>query len=82
MNINTRKYIRVLDAQTKIYNKLEKLTCTGANWKKERNQEEKLEAKNNDFEKKLNSLSKLISKEDFENFLEDRMCCSYEDFKN
>lgn len=82
MNINTRKYLRILDAQNKIYKSLSRLTCTGNNWKKETEKKEKLEQKNNEYENKLYELSSLITQEDFEEFLSDRMCCSWEDFKN
>ena len=47
MKSATRKYVRLLDAQSKVYTKLSKLSCSGDNWRKEREQTEKLEAKNN-----------------------------------
>lgn len=82
MKIHTRKYIRLLDAQSKIYSKLSKLTCMGDNWQKEREQTEKLEQKNNEYQTKLDNLSPLITQEDFEEYLSDRMCLTWEDFKN
>lgn len=82
MKTTTRKYIRLLDAQIKIYSKLSKVTCMGDNWQKEREQTEKLEQKNNEYQTKLDNLSPLITQEDFEEYLSDRMCLSWEDFKN
>ena len=82
MKTATRKYIRILDAQSGIYKKLKKLTCSGDNWQKEREQTEKLEQKLNEYQGKLNNLMPLISLEEFEQYLYDRMCCSWEDFKN
>jgi len=82
MKAITRKYDRILNAQTKIYNKLKKLSCSGNNWQKEREQTEKLEQKLNEYENKLTTLSSLITQEEFELHLSDRMCCRWEDFKN
>ena len=82
MKANTRKYSNILDAQTKIYNKLKKLTCSGNNWQKEREQTIKLEQKLNEYENKLNNLSSLITQEEFELHLSDRMCLSWEDFNS
>ena len=82
MKATTRKYVRVLDAQSKIYSKLSKLTCMGNNWQKEREQTEKLNQKNNEYETKLTTLSSLITQEEFEEYLSDRMCLTWEDFKN
>jgi len=81
MKTSTRKYIRILDAQSSIYKKLSKLTCVGNNWKKEREQAEKLEIKINEYQTKLNNLEQEITQEEFEEFLSDRMCCTWEDFK-
>lgn len=82
MKTETRKYIRILDAQSKIYSKLSKLTCMGDNWQKEREQTEKLNQKNNEYENKLQILSPLITQDEFEEHLTDRMCLAWEDFKN
>ncbi len=82
MKTETRKYIRILDAQSKIYSKLSKLTCMGDNWQKEREQTEKLNQKNSEYENKLQTLSPIITQDEFEEHLSDRMCLSWEDFKN
>ena len=82
MKATTRKYVRILDAQSKIYKQLSKLSCSGDNCQKEREQKEKLEQKNLEFENKLIDLSSLITQEEFELYLSDRMCLSWEDFKN
>jgi len=82
MKATTRKYIRILDAQSKIYKKLSKLSCMGSNWQKEREQAEKLEIKINEYETKLKNLSFSITQEEFEEFLSDRMCCNWEEFKD
>lgn len=82
MKATTRKYVRILDAQSKIYKQLSKLSCSGNNWQKEREQTEKLEQKNLEFENKLTTLSSLITQEEFEEHLSDRMCLTWEDFKN
>ncbi len=82
MKSATRKYVRILDAESKILTQLSKLTCTGSNWRKERDLTEKLEKKNQEYQTKLNNLVPLITQDEFEEHLSDRMCCSWEDFKN
>lgn len=82
MKTETRKYIKILDAQSKIYSKLSKLTCMGDNWQKEEEQTEKLNKKNKEHENKLQTLSPLITQDEFEEHLSDRMCLRWEDFKN
>lgn len=81
MKIQTRKYIRILDAQTKLLKKASKLSCRGDNWQKEREQEEKIKDKVAEYEEKLTLISKDITQEEFEEHLSDRMCLSWEDFK-
>lgn len=82
MKAATRKYVRILDAQSKIYTQLSRLTCTGSNWKKEREQTEKLEKKNQEYQTKLDKLIPLITQDEFEKHLSDPLCCTWEDFKN
>ena len=81
MKLATKKYVRVLDAQSKIYSKLSKLSCRGNNWRKEKELTEKLEIKNQEYEVKLNNLQPLITQEEFEEHLSDRMCLRWEEFK-
>jgi len=82
MNINTRKYLRILDAQSKIYGAIKKLPCSGSNWRTNRDKVDKLELKNNEYRAKLELLCKLITEDEFNEHLSDRMCCTWEDFKN
>ena len=82
MNINTRKYIRVLDAQLKIYKQIVRLNCSGDNWKRNQLKMESLKTKLNEYETKLNNLVPLIKETEFNEHLSDRMCCTWEDFKN
>jgi hypothetical protein len=82
MKASVRKYIRILDAQTKLITKQSTLTLSGNNWQKERDLDEKLTLKIKQFKDKLEPLVELISEEDFEDHLADRMCCSWEDFKS
>jgi len=82
MKATTRKYDRILDAQSKIYKAIAKLPCYGDNWLKNKDKVEKLEQKLNEYENKLTTLSSLITQEEFELHLSDRMCLSWEDFKN
>lgn len=81
MKKDTRNYVRILDAQNKIYKQLSKLTCCGNNWQKEREQTQKLEKKLNEFQKKLDAIQPSISQDEFETHLTDRMCCTWEDFQ-
>jgi hypothetical protein len=80
MNAETRKYIRILDAQLNIQKQLTKLHCVGINWQKELGKMQELTKKYNDYEVKLNQLSKEITQIEFESFLSERMCCSWEEF--
>tara|TARA_R110000782_G_scaffold178772_2_gene269626 strand:+ start:2774 stop:3025 length:252 start_codon:yes stop_codon:yes gene_type:complete len=80
MKSATRKYVRLLDAQSKVYTKLSKLSCSGDNWRKEREQTEKLEAKNQEYQVKLDTLEPSITEEEFEEHLSDRMCLRWEEF--
>lgn len=81
MKTTTRKYVRILDAQSSINTKIKKLPCYGDNWRKNKDKVEKLEEKYNEYQTKLNNLSSLITQEEFEEHLSDRMCLSWEDFK-
>jgi len=82
MNINTRKYFRILEAQSKIYRAIKKLPCYGSNWKINGDKVEKLEIKINEYDVKLQSLSHLITEDEFNSHLSDRICCTWEEFKN
>jgi hypothetical protein len=82
MKAATRKYNRILDAQSKIYKAIDKLPCYGDNWSKNKDKVEKLQQKNREYENKLAILSSLITQQEFEKHLSDRMCLSWEDFKN
>ena len=81
MKKDTRKYDRILDAQIKINKQLSKLTCCGDNWRRESDKTEKLEQKLEEFNEKLSAIQPLISQEEFEMHLSDRMCCTWEDFQ-
>jgi len=82
MKVATRKYNRILDAQSKLYNQQKKLTLRGNNWQKERELNEKLSVKIEEYNKKLEVIEPFITQEEFEEHLSDRMCCSWEDFRN
>lgn len=81
MKATTRKYVRILDAQSKIFKAIDKLPCYGDNWRKNCDKVEKLEQKLDEYTKKLDNLSSLITQEEFEEHLSDRMCLRWEDFK-
>lgn len=82
MKATTRKYDNLLNAQTKISRVIDKLPCYGDNWRKNKDKVEKLEEKYNEYQTKLDNLSSLITQDEFEEHLSDRMCLSWEDFKN
>jgi hypothetical protein len=82
MKASVRKYIRILDAQTKLITKQSTLTLSGNNWQKERDLDKKLSVKIEEYNKKLQVIEPLIPQEEFEEYLSDRMCCSWEDFKS
>jgi hypothetical protein len=82
MKATTRKYVRILDAQSSIYTKIKKLPCYGDNWRKNRDKVENLEVKYNEYQNKLNELEPTITQEEYELYLSDRMCLTWEDFKN
>jgi peptidoglycan hydrolase CwlO-like protein len=81
MKLNTRKYLRILEAQSKLQDKIGRLSCTGSNWQKEREQVDKLESKINDYEAKLSLITPLITEEEFNEHLSDIMCLQWEDFE-
>lgn len=82
MKATTRKYIRILDAQNKIYKAIDKLPCYGDNWRKNKDKVEKLNCKYQDYQNKLTILEQDITQEEFELYLSDRMCLRWEEFKN
>jgi len=82
MKLATLKYNRILDAQNKLYYQQRKLTLSGNNWQKEKGLDEKLSVKIEEYNKKLELIEPLITQEEFEEYLSDRMCCSWEDFKS
>jgi methyl coenzyme M reductase subunit D len=81
MKINTRKYIRILDAESELQIKINKLPLYGSNWSKNRDKVEKLEEKIMNFGMKRDIIHTHITKEEFNEYLSDRMCCTWEDFK-
>lgn len=81
MKSATRKYVRILEAQTKVIKQLSKLSLAGDNWQKERDKAEKLEKRHKELTDKLIILEPQITQQEFEEHLEAMMCCSWEDFK-
>lgn len=78
MKAATRKYVRILDAQNKILDKIQELRFWGEF--KNRNRIESLESLNKQYESKRNSYTPLICENEFEEHLQARMCCTWEDF--
>jgi hypothetical protein len=80
MKLATRKYVRLLDSQSKLYNKQSKLICCGDNWRKEKDKYDKLQEQINICQSKLDSLTISIEQNEFEIYLSDRMCCTWDEF--
>jgi hypothetical protein len=80
MKLATRKYVRLLDSQSKLYNKQSKLLCYGDNWRKEKDKSDKLQEQINICQSKLDSLTISIEQNEFEIYLSDRMCCTWDEF--
>jgi hypothetical protein len=79
MKINTRKVLRIIQAQNSINRRLGILNRNA--WDN-RNKIEKLEKEDLAYENKLQSLYPLISEDEFDNHLASTMCCEYSDINN
>ena len=79
MKSDTRKAIRIINAQNTIDKQIKALKY---NEYDNRHKIELLENKSLEYELRLQSLAKLISEEEFNENLANIMCCEYQDFNN
>ena len=79
MKSDTRKVIRIINAQNTINKQIKALKYNEYN---NRHKIELLENKSLEYELRLQSLAKLISEEEFDKNLANIICCEYQDFNN
>lgn len=80
MKSSTRKYVRLLDAETRLQREIDKIPLGGQRWRTNRDKVERLESKLADFGKKREAMQSEITQGEFNEHLAYRMCCSWEDF--
>lgn len=80
MKNHIHQIIRLLDAQILLLDKGRKLQFSNKSWQYKNKHHELIDSKYQSYEKKIHNLNPKVTENEFNTYLSDRMCCSYEDF--